>query len=57
MLVIWSTLQLTSNLWFIVQQFTARADLFLKQIVADNILFFIYLFLLFFKENETLLFT
>ena len=30
-LVIWSSLQLTSKQWIITQQFTARADLFLKQ--------------------------
>ena len=30
-LVIWSSLQLTSKLWIITQQFTARADLYLKQ--------------------------
>ena len=30
MLVIWSSLQLTSKQWIITQQFTARADLFLK---------------------------
>ena len=29
-LVIWSSLQLTSKQWIITQQFTARADLFLK---------------------------
>ena len=29
-LVIWSTLQLTSKQWIIIQQFTAGADLFLK---------------------------
>ena len=29
-LVIWSTLQLTSKQWFITQQITARADLFLN---------------------------
>ena len=28
--MIWSTLQLTSKLWYITQQITARADLFLK---------------------------
>ena len=30
-LVIWSSLQLTSKQWIITQQFTAGADLFLKQ--------------------------
>ena len=30
-LMIWSSLQLTSKQWIIAQQFTARADLFLKQ--------------------------
>ena len=30
-LVIWSPLQLTSKQWIIIQTFTARADLFLKQ--------------------------
>ena len=30
-LVIWPPLQLTSKQWIIIQQFTARADLFLKQ--------------------------
>ena len=29
-LVIWSSLQLTSKQWIIIQQFTARADIFLK---------------------------
>ena len=32
MLVTWSSLQLTSKQWIIIQQFTARADLFLKQL-------------------------
>ena len=31
-LVIWSSLQLTSKQWIITQQFTAGADLFLKQL-------------------------
>ena len=37
-LVIWSPLQLTSKQWIITQQFTAGADLFLKQRVGlrDN---------------------
>ena len=33
-LVIWSSLQLTSKQWIITQQFTAGADLFLKQLVV-----------------------
>ena len=32
-LVIWSPLQLTSKQWIITQQFTARADLFLKHML------------------------
>ena len=31
-LVIWSSIQLTSKQWIITQQFTATADLFLKQV-------------------------
>ena len=34
MLVIWSSLQLTSKQWIITQQFTARADLFLKYTIS-----------------------
>ena len=34
-LVIWSSLQLTSKQWIITQQFTARADLFLKFNLVD----------------------
>ena len=36
-LVIWSCLQLTSKQWTIIQQFTARADLFLKYISALSV--------------------
>ena len=40
-LVIWSSLQLTSKQWIITQQFTAGADIFLKQ---GGCLFFFILF-------------
>ena len=35
-LVIWSCLQLTTKQWIITQQFTARADIFLKQTAVSN---------------------